>query len=112
MGQLATRSAAASICRPTGCSSNPCQHEPGRRPLGRAPLPLRTAGETVRGAGWEEVITVVYSAMARPATMACATGEGSEPSSTNPAGALTAGWAIIRGPAPRCGQVAVCTMNG
>jgi hypothetical protein len=25
---------------------------------------------------------------------------------------LTAGWAIIRGPVPRCGQVAVCTMNG
>ena len=52
------------------------------------------------------------SAMARPLTMAWATGEGSEPSSAKPRGALTAGWAIIRGPAPRCGQVAVCTMNG
>ena len=44
--------------------------------------------------------------------MARATGEQSEPSSTKPSGALTAGWAIIRGPLPRCGQVAVCTMNG
>jgi hypothetical protein len=52
------------------------------------------------------------SAMAKPLTMAPATGEGSEPSSTKPSGALTAGWAIIRGPLPRCGQVAVCTMNG
>ena len=50
--------------------------------------------------------------MAMPLTMARATAEGSEPSSTKPSGALTAGWAIIRGPAPRCGQVAVCTMNG
>jgi hypothetical protein len=44
--------------------------------------------------------------------MARAAGEGSDPSSAKPPGALMAGWAIIRGPAPRCGQVAVCTMNG
>jgi hypothetical protein len=50
--------------------------------------------------------------MARPLTMARATSEGSEPSSTKPSGALSEGWAIIRGPAPWCGQVAVCTMNG
>ena len=44
--------------------------------------------------------------------MARATGEGSEPSSANPSGALMAGCAMIRGPVPRCGHVAVCTMNG
>src|SRR5258708_4053854 len=38
--------------------------------------------------------------------MAMATGEGSEPSSTKPSGALTAGWAIIRGPVPRCASTA------
>lgn len=38
--------------------------------------------------------------------MAWATGDGSVPSSVKPAGAPTAGWAIIRGPVPRCGQVA------
>ncbi len=44
--------------------------------------------------------------------MARATGDGSVPSTAKPAGAQTAGWAMIRGPVPRCGQVAVCTMNG
>jgi hypothetical protein len=44
--------------------------------------------------------------------MARATGEGSEPSSTKPSGALTAGWAVIRGLVPWCGQVDVWTMNG
>jgi hypothetical protein len=44
--------------------------------------------------------------------MAWATGDRSVPSRAKPAGALTPGWAIIRGPVPRCGQVAVCTMNG
>lgn len=52
------------------------------------------------------------SDIASPVTMARATGEGSEPSRTNPSGTCTAGWAIIRGAGPRCGQVAVCTMNG
>src|SRR5580658_6796716 len=52
------------------------------------------------------------SAMASPVTMARATGEGSDPSSTNPSRTCTAGWAIIRGPRPRCGQVAVCAANG
>jgi hypothetical protein len=38
--------------------------------------------------------------MARPLTIAFATGEGSEPSSAKPSGALTAGWAIIRARRP------------
>ena len=44
--------------------------------------------------------------------MAFATGDGSEPSRVKPSATCTAGWAIILGPVPRCGQVAVCTMNG
>ena len=44
--------------------------------------------------------------------MARATGDGSVPSSVKPSAAWTAGWAIILGPIPRCGHVAVCTMNG
>jgi hypothetical protein len=49
---------------------------------------------------------------ARPWAIAWATGEESEPSSANPSGTAMPGWAIIRGAVPRCGQVAVCTMNG
>ena len=56
--------------------------------------------------------TLHQSALARPATIALATGEGSEPSIANPSRTWTAGWATIRGIVPRCGQVAVCTMNG
>jgi hypothetical protein len=52
------------------------------------------------------------SVIASPAMMAWATGEGSDPSSANPSWIGTAGWAIIRGPVPRCGQVAVWTRNG
>jgi hypothetical protein len=52
------------------------------------------------------------SAIASPATMARATGEGSDPSSANPSRTCTAGWATIRSAVPRCGQVAVCTTNG
>jgi hypothetical protein len=44
--------------------------------------------------------------------MARATGEGSDPSGANPSRACTAGWAMIRGAVPGCGQVAVCTTNG
>ena len=47
------------------------------------------------------------SAIARPATIAWATGEESDPSIANPSRTWTAGWAMIRGAVPRCGQVAV-----
>ena len=52
------------------------------------------------------------SVAASPAMMARAGGEGSLPSSVNPSRRCTAGWAIIRGPVHRCGQVAVWTKNG
>ena len=51
-------------------------------------------------------------AAARPPTIARATGDGSEPSRLKPSATCDAGLGHHPRAVPRCGQVAVCTMNG